>query len=214
MPDTPAVTPAPTDHDDIPARQSLPGTRLIAYRLPACGIAGSYIHMDHADIHVTYTQVVGRAGEFPARTVGYGQRTVRGRDVNSFLRGNLNFWLSSDARMADDGVIRYRQTRNHSVVTFVPDKASGILINRPDEQVTAAAYRVTGPTGVTQLWRGQAVRDAIDKCRRKPKAVKLRADRRRQDVDAQGGFVGASVDFEAFVGVAGQGALDRAGADA
>lgn len=168
MPDTPAVTPAPTDHDNIPAQQPLPGTRLIAYRLPACGIAGSYIHMDHADIHVTYTQVVGRAGQFPAQGVGYGLRTVGGRDVNSWLRGSLNFWLSSDARMADDGVIRYRQTRNHSVVTFVPDKASGVLINRPDEQVTAAAYRVTGPTGVTQLWRGRAVRDAIDKCCRKP----------------------------------------------
>ncbi|MEH0433900.1 hypothetical protein QBB34_47915 [Streptomyces stelliscabiei] len=167
MPDTPAVTPAPTDHDDIPARQPLPGTRLIAYRLPACGIEGSYIHMDHADIHVTYSQVVGRAGQFPAQGVSY-LRTVGGRDVNRWLRGSLNFWLSSDARMADDGVIRYRQTRNHSVVTFVPDKASGVLINRLDEQVTAAAYRVTGPTGVTQWWRGRAVRDAIDKCRRKP----------------------------------------------
>ncbi|WP_216586682.1 hypothetical protein [Streptomyces brasiliscabiei] len=168
MPDTPAVTPAPTDHDDITARQPLPGTRLIAYRVPDWGIEGSYIHMDRADIHVTYAQVVGRAGQFPAQGVSYGLRTVGGRDVDSWLRGSLNFWLSSDARMADDGVIRYRQTRNHSVVTFVPDKASGVLINRPDEQVTAAAYRVTGPTGVTQLWRGQAVRDAIAKCRRKP----------------------------------------------
>ncbi|WP_331733072.1 hypothetical protein OHU34_43565 (plasmid) [Streptomyces sp. NBC_00080] len=168
MPDTPAVTPAPTDHDDIPARQPLPGTRLIAYRLPACGIAGSYIHMDRADIHVTYNQVIGRAGQFSAQGVSYGLRTVGGRDVDSWLRGSLNFWLSSDAHIADNGVIRYRQTRDHSVVTFVPDKASGVLINRPDEQVTAAAYRVTGPTGVTQLWRGRAVRDAIAKCRQKP----------------------------------------------
>jgi hypothetical protein len=123
--------------------------------------------MDRADIHVTYAQVVSRAGEFPARTAGYG-RTVQGPSVDSFLRNNLNFWLSSDARMADDGVIRYRRGRNHSVVTFVPDKTSGVLINRPDEQVTSAAYRVTGPTGVTQLWRGQTVRDAITTCRIEP----------------------------------------------
>ncbi|MEU6495760.1 hypothetical protein ABZ890_36125 [Streptomyces sp. NPDC046984] len=168
MPDTPAVTPSPTDHGDIPARQPLPGTRLIAYRLPECGISGSYIHMDRADIHVTYAQVIGRAGQFPAQGVSYGLHTVAGRNVNGWLRGSLNFWLSSEGRMADDGVIRYRQTRNHSVVTLVPDPASGILINRPDEQVTAPAYRVTGPTGVTQLWRGRAVRDAIGTCRRKP----------------------------------------------
>ena len=73
MPDTPAVTPAPTHHDDVPARQPLPGTRLIAYRVPDWGIEGSYIHMDRADIHVTYAQVVGRAGEFPARGIGYGR---------------------------------------------------------------------------------------------------------------------------------------------
>jgi hypothetical protein len=130
-------------------------------------MAGSYIHMDRADIHVTYAQVVGHGGEFPAETAGYG-RTVQGRSVDSFLRSNLNFWLSSDARMADDGVIRYRRGHNHSVVTFVPDTTSGVLINRPDEQVPAAAYRVTGPTGVTQLWRGQTVRDAIRTCRIEP----------------------------------------------
>ncbi|MGW0631172.1 hypothetical protein [Streptomyces sp. NPDC002758] len=173
MAETPAATAkadstSPAEPDDIPAGQALPGIRLIAYRVPECGISGSYLHMDRADIHVTYTQAAGRSGQFPAQGVAYGLRTVRGRDVNSWLRGSLNFWLSSDARVTDDGVIRYRQTRNHSVVTFVPDNASGILINRPDEQVTAAAYRVTGPTGVTQLWRGQAVRDAIGTCRRKP----------------------------------------------
>lgn len=168
MPDSPASDQAPTDHDDIPAGQPLPGTRLIAYRPPACGTDGPYIHMDRADIHVTYTQAVGHAGQYAAQGVGYGLRTVGGRDVNNWVRGHLNFWLSSDARMADDGVIRYRQTRHHCVVTFLPDKASGVLINRPSAQVTAPAYRVTGPTGVTQLWRGRAVRDAIDKCREKP----------------------------------------------
>lgn len=157
----------PTGYEDIPAGQPLPGTRLIAHRVPAWGMAGSYIHMDRADIHATYTQVVGRAGQFPAKTAGYSG-TVRGRSIDSFLRGNLNFWLCSEACMTDMGVIRYRQTRNHSVVTFVPDRMSGILINRPDEQVSAAAYRVTGPTGVIQLWRGRTVRDAIARCRRKP----------------------------------------------
>ncbi|MDH3038921.1 hypothetical protein [Streptomyces sp. TRM75561] len=48
----------------------------------------------------------------------------------------------------------------------------------------------------------------------KAKAVKLRADRRRQDVDAEGGFVGASVNFEAFVCISGQGSFYCAGADA
>ncbi|MEU0949872.1 hypothetical protein ABZ379_45530 [Streptomyces canus] len=123
--------------------------------------------MDRAAIHVLYAQVIGRAGEFPAKGAGYG-RTVQGRSVDSFLRGNLTFWLSSDARMADDGVIRYRRGRNHSVVTFVPDKTSGVLINRPDEQLTAAAYRVTGPTGTSQLWRGATVRAAITACRIEP----------------------------------------------
>lgn len=164
MAETPAATAkadstSPAEPDDIPAGQALPGIRLIAYRVPECGISGSYLHMDRADIHVTYTQVVGRSGQFSAQGVVYGLRTVRGRDVNSWLRGSLTFWLSSDARVTDDGVIRYRQTRNHSVVTFVPDKASGILINRPDEQVTAAAYRVTGPTGVTNC--GEAKRCAM-----------------------------------------------------
>ncbi|MFE2583315.1 hypothetical protein [Streptomyces sp. NPDC059378] len=162
-----ADTPEP---GDIPAREPLPGTPLIVHRIPSWGIAGPYLHMDHADIHATYAQVVGHAGHFPAQGVGYGQRTVQGRDVDNWLRGSLGFWRSSDARMADDGLIRYRQTAHHSVVTFVPDRASGVLINRPETQVTAAAYRVTGPAGVTQLWRGQAVRDAIGTCRRKPPA--------------------------------------------
>ncbi|MGI5414147.1 hypothetical protein ACQEV9_46110 [Streptomyces chartreusis] len=173
MSDEPAAPPDThradaAEHSDIPARQPLPGIRLIAYRVPDWGIEGEYLHLDRADIHVTYSQTVGRAGQFPARGVAYGLPTVSGRDVNSWLRGSLNFWLSSEARMSDDGVIRYRQTPNHSAVTFAPATASGVLINRPDEQVTAAAYRVTGPTGVTQLWRGQAVRDAISVCRRKP----------------------------------------------
>ncbi|MFJ4648152.1 hypothetical protein ACIP6Q_32120 [Streptomyces bobili] len=69
MPDTPAVTAIsdginPTDPDDVPARQPLPGTRLFAHRVPAWGIAGPYIHMDHADIHVTYAQFTGRAGDY------------------------------------------------------------------------------------------------------------------------------------------------------
>ncbi|MER5687822.1 NAD-dependent epimerase/dehydratase family protein, partial [Streptomyces sp. NPDC002205] len=48
----------------------------------------------------------------------------------------------------------------------------------------------------------------------KGKAVKLRADCRRQDVDAEGGRVGASVDLEALVRVSGQGSFHCAGADA
>ncbi|MFE8018270.1 hypothetical protein ACFU3O_36765 [Streptomyces antibioticus] len=167
MPDTPDFPP-PLSHDEISARQPLPGTRLLAYRLPACGIAGPCIHMNSADVHVTYAQTVGRAGRFPAQGLSYGLRTVGGRDVDRWLRGSLNFWLSSEARRTADGVIRYRQTPRHSVVTFVPDKASGVLINRPNEQVTAGAYRVTGPTGIPQLWRGRAVRDAIAKCLQKP----------------------------------------------
>ncbi|MFD0067430.1 hypothetical protein [Streptomyces sp. NPDC056690] len=67
MPDSPASAQAPTDRDDIPAGQPLPGTRLIAYRLPACGTEGPYIHMDHADIHVTYTQAIGQQGSIRPR---------------------------------------------------------------------------------------------------------------------------------------------------
>ncbi|MFF2367797.1 hypothetical protein ACFVU0_34495 [Streptomyces sp. NPDC058122] len=163
MPDAPATA----DPIDIPARQPLPGTRLIAYRIPAWGIEGPYIHMDAADIHARYAQTTGRAGDFPARTAQFG-RDTDGEGLDRFLRGNLNFWRLSEARMTDDGVIRYRQTRNHSTTTFTPDKTSGILINRPDEQVTAPAYRVTGPAGIPQLWRGRAVRDAVARCRRKP----------------------------------------------
>jgi len=48
----------------------------------------------------------------------------------------------------------------------------------------------------------------------KGKAVKLRADCRRQDVDAEGGCVGTSVDLEALVCVSGQGSFHCAGADA
>ncbi|MFJ4895631.1 hypothetical protein ACIP5U_37400 [Streptomyces sp. NPDC088788] len=70
--------------------------------------------------------------------------------------------------MTDDGVIRYRQTRNHSTLTLTPDRTSGILINRPSEQVTAPAYLMTGPNGTAQLWRAQAVQDAITRCLRKP----------------------------------------------
>jgi hypothetical protein len=162
--DTPALT---ADPADIPARQPLPGTRIIAHRIPASGIEGPYLHMDAADIHARYAQKAGRAGTIPACTFGCGPHT-EGWQVDNFLRSSLNFWLLSEARMTDDGVIRYRQTRNHSTTTFTPDKTSGILINRPDEQVTAAAYRVTGPTGVTQVWQGRAVRDAIVQCRRKP----------------------------------------------
>ncbi|MEU8952495.1 hypothetical protein [Streptomyces sp. NPDC048489] len=158
------MTDAPAD---IPARQPLPGTRIIAHRIPAWGIEGPYLHMDGADIHARYDQHAGRAGDFPARTAEFGPRTD-GRGLDNFLRGSLNFWLSSEATMTDDGVIRYRQTRNHSTATFTPDKTSGILINRPDEQVTTPAYQVTGPTGTTQLWRPQTVRDAITHCRRKP----------------------------------------------
>ncbi|MFG2257248.1 hypothetical protein [Streptomyces mirabilis] len=164
MADTPTVT---ADPADIPAREPLPGTPLIAHRIPAWGIAGPYIPMDKADIHARYAQVAGRAGDYPARTAGFGHQT-QGQGLDNFIRGNLNFWLSSEARMTDDGVIRYRQTRNHSTTTFIPDKTSGILINRPDDQVAAAAYRVTGPNGITQVWRGRAVRDAIARCRRKP----------------------------------------------
>ncbi|MGW1067380.1 hypothetical protein ACWD4F_23035 [Streptomyces aureus] len=163
MPDTPATA----DPVDIPARQPLPGIRLIAYRVPEWGIEGPYIHMDAADIHARYVQTAGRAGEFPARTAGFSRQT-EGQGLDNFLRGSLNFWLMSEARMTEDGVIRYRQTRNHSTTTFIPDKTSGILINRPNEQVTAAAYRVTGPAGVPQLWRASAVRDAVVRCRRKP----------------------------------------------
>ena len=68
--------------EDLPAREPMPGIRLITYRIPACGIAGEYLHMDQADIHVTYTQVVGRTGQFPAQGISYGLRTVPGRDVN------------------------------------------------------------------------------------------------------------------------------------
>ncbi|MET7921969.1 hypothetical protein ABZU45_40570 [Streptomyces avermitilis] len=164
MADTRAVT---TDPSDIPARQPLPGTRIIAHRLPARGIEGPYLHMDAADIHTAYDQTAGRAGDYPASTAGFGRQTT-GQGLNNFLRGSLNFWLSSEATMTDDGVIRYRQTRNHSTVTFTPDRASGIQINRPSEQVTAAAYRVTGPTGVTQVWRDRDIRDAIAQCRLKP----------------------------------------------
>ncbi|MFD8737415.1 hypothetical protein ACFV06_21180 [Streptomyces sp. NPDC059618] len=155
------------DPVDIPARQPLPGTRLIAHRVPEWGIEGPYIHMDAADIHARYAQTAGRAGDFPARTAEFG-RDTDGAGLDSFLRGNLNFWRLSEARMTDDGVIRYRQTRNHSTTTFTPDKTSGILINRPDEQVTAPAYRVTGPTGVTQLWRASIVREAVAYCHREP----------------------------------------------
>jgi hypothetical protein len=162
--DTPAVT---ADPADILAREPLPGTPLIAHRIPACGIESPYIHMDQADIHAQYAQTAGWAGDFPARTAGFG-RITQGQGLDNFLRGNLNFWLLGEARMTGDGVIRYRQTRNHSTTTFTPDKTSGILINRPDEQVAAPAYRMTAPNGVTQLWRGQAVRDAIEGCRRKP----------------------------------------------
>ncbi|MFD5814664.1 hypothetical protein [Streptomyces sp. NPDC127038] len=163
MPDTPATA----DPVDIPARQPLPGIRLIAYRVPEWGIEGPYVHMDAADIHARYAQTAGRAGDFPARTAGFGRQT-EGQGLNNFLRGSLNFWLMSEARMTEDGVIRYRQTRNHSTTTFVPDKTSGVLINRPNEQVTAPAYRVTGPTGVTQLWRASVVSEAVAYCRRKP----------------------------------------------
>lgn len=48
----------------------------------------------------------------------------------------------------------------------------------------------------------------------KGKAVKLRADRWLQEVDVEGAFVGASVDFEALVGVSGQRSFDGLGADA
>ncbi|MFE9812453.1 hypothetical protein [Streptomyces sp. NPDC005548] len=164
MPDTPTPTADPVD---VPARQPLPGTRIIAYRVPDWGIEGPYVHMDAADIHARYAQHAGRAGDYPARTAGFGRQTD-GQGLDNFLRGSLNFWGLSEARMTDDGVIRYRQTRNHSTTTFAPDRTSGILINRPDEQVAQAAYRVTAPNGVTQIWRGSAVRDAIGRCRRKP----------------------------------------------
>jgi hypothetical protein len=45
--------------------------------------------------------------------------------------------------------------------------------------------------------------------------MKLRADRLcREDVDGDGGLVGASVDAQALVGVSGEGAFDGSGADA
>ncbi|MFE3268863.1 hypothetical protein [Streptomyces sp. NPDC059215] len=164
MADTRPVT---ADPADIPARQPLPGTRIIAHRIPAWGIEGPYVHMDAADIHARYEQHAGRAGDYPAHTAEFGPQ-ASGESLDRFLRGSLNSWLSSQATVTEDGVIRYRQTRNHSTATFTPDRASGILINRPDKQVTTPAYRVTGPTGITQLWRAQAVRDAIARCRQKP----------------------------------------------
>lgn len=42
--------------------------------------------------------------------------------------------------------------------------------------------------------------------------MKLRADRSSQDVDAEGGLIGASVDAETLVRVAGQGSFDGSGA--
>ncbi|MET8292196.1 hypothetical protein ABZV80_44945 [Streptomyces sp. NPDC005132] len=95
MTDTPSLT---ADSADIPARQPIPGTRIIAHRIPACGIEGPYLHMNAADIHARYTQKAGRAGDFPARTAGFGSQT-EGWQLNNFLRGNLNFWLCSEARM-------------------------------------------------------------------------------------------------------------------
>ncbi len=170
MPDTPAMTAEPHGPRRHPRPAAPP--RYPAHRLPRteCGIPGPYIHMNRADIHVTYAQVIGRAGQFPAQGVSYGLHTVPGRDVNGWLRGSLNFWLSSEGRMADDGVIRYRQTRNHSVVTLVPDKdpESSSTVRRASDRPCLPRDR---PTGITQLWRGQAVRNAIGTCRRNPQSA-------------------------------------------
>lgn len=87
MPDIPAAA----DPADIPARQPLPGTQIIAHRIPAWGIEGPYLHMDAADIYATYEQAAGRAGDYPARTAGFGRQTD-GQGLDNFLRGNLNFW--------------------------------------------------------------------------------------------------------------------------
>ncbi|MFB7674043.1 hypothetical protein ACFC26_21790 [Kitasatospora purpeofusca] len=147
----------------VPPRQPLPGRPITSQPAPAWHPDPEQLLLDEVPLHGRYTQHHGKDGSgHPAReSIWHGKRDVTGTEVRGFLHGSMGFWLHSHAAVEADGTVHYRQTRNHNAVSFVPDRESGVVVNRPDHQVTEGAYLTTGPDGTPRLWRASGVRQAV-----------------------------------------------------
>lgn len=156
------------DSEEIQAGQALPGTAIRLTPVPAWHEGRPFPHVVLGDmsIYVRYERVDESGGEWPPAPAGYGPRQEPGNGVRNFLHSSLWGLILSEATVTDDGVIRYRQSRRHSVRRFVPDQAAGVLIRHPEKQVNAPGYRIAAPDGETHLWSRHAMLGAIEVCRR------------------------------------------------
>ncbi|MFJ3366430.1 hypothetical protein [Streptomyces anthocyanicus] len=156
--------------DDAPACQPLPGTKILGIPLPDWYEGDPFPHVVLADMtfHVRYRQLIERGGEaWPVNQApGHGFGDVMGKGARNYLRGCLRGWMFSEAAVTDDGVIRFRLTKRHAALRLVPDQAAGVLVEHPEQQVTAPAYRVTAPDGGTYLWSRRAMLAAVERCNR------------------------------------------------
>ncbi|MFJ5218793.1 hypothetical protein ACIP98_29245 [Streptomyces sp. NPDC088354] len=147
---------APTIRPGVP----LPGTPVRGWEPFPWYDGPAFLVVDDATFHVRYRQTITGDG-YPVRQyVGHWPETT-GKDVRNWLRGSLRFWGCSQAAVTDDGTLYYRQTERHAALRFDPDPASGVLITVPDRQLTADAYRFTGPGQSPQLWTPATLRAAV-----------------------------------------------------
>ncbi|MFF9690425.1 hypothetical protein [Streptomyces sp. NPDC014623] len=167
-PDSPSMPPqAPPDPDTIQPEEPLPGVRLYPPAEFVVSVPSpDRVPLDNLPFHSSYEKFQGQQGYRNSEGPGQGFRRVSGKVLHGWLSGSCVFWRSSEVRITDDGVIRYRKTPLHAVLLFNPDRTSPIVINRPTQQITGEAYRVTGPGGAVQVWRGQAVRNVVEECLR------------------------------------------------
>ncbi|MFD3923048.1 hypothetical protein [Streptomyces sp. NPDC058595] len=161
----------PDGSGDTPAREPLPGRAILPEprRLPEWYYDQPdlpHVVLKELDFHVRYEQIRERDGLPPHDSPADLARRVRGQAMRTFLISSLNGWRLSEAAITDDGVIRYRHSRDHRVLRFLPDTAAGVLIVRPDVQLTAPTYRVTGPAGERYLWSRHALLGAVGVCLR------------------------------------------------
>ncbi len=143
----------------------LPGRKLAIFR-PFDGYPGPLpVQLSELAMHAKYEETVATDdGGHRARGLGWGAAGT-GQEVRNFLGGSLRGWLFAEASVMEDGAIHYRQSKDHSAVTFTPDRESGVIITDPERDVTADAYRVTGHGRTAQVWSttglGRSIAEAL-----------------------------------------------------
>lgn len=162
----------PDDSGDIAAGHPLPGRMILPGPRPLpewyydeSGIR--QVVLNDLELSVRYEQVREHGGRSPWDAPAHGAKGVGGKGIRAYLGASLNGWMLSEATVTDDGVIRYRHSRDHCVLRFLPDTAAGVLIERPDVQLTAPTYRVTGPKEERYLWSRHALLAAVGMCLRR-----------------------------------------------